>query len=288
MEETQTQTKTQRKQRRAGMEQIRDAMKDIEATVSRLAETHSRILKSKLEGLETLVGKHCMQVGATPKKNNTTRKVKLSAIAEETEAEAQAEAEGEATVPVQATTATAEGTQQPEKMMSKARVIDQTFNEFRTAVSETMKTMGKPLTTEGSKAVSDAWKSAKVNNLKGVKDSLKTLGLPESYVSPMASRTVEEAQSYLARTQTRKVKATPLTPGKTRKVRMRKPKTMVVPPIDLDTIPETNTRAKREVEYEGKKYYVLGDNTVYEKNEDDSLGEAVGTWNEEDKVVVSL
>jgi len=281
MEETQTQTKTQRKQRRAGMEQIRDAMKDIEATVTRLAETNSRILKSKLEGLETLVGKHCMQVAATPKKNNTTRKVKLSAIPEETEEGVEAEA---VTGPGPVTDAT----QQPEKMMSKARVIDQTFNEFRTAVSETMKTMGKPLTTEGSKAVSDAWKSAKVNNLKAVKDSLKTLGLPESYVSPMASRTVEEAQSYLARTQTRKVKATPLTPGKTRKVRMRKPKTMVVPPIDLATIPETNTRAKREVEYEGKKYYVLGDNTVYEKNDDDSLGEAVGTWNEEDKVLVSL
>jgi hypothetical protein len=224
MEEQQTQTQKTRKQRRAGMEQLRDAMKDIEVTLTRLSETNNRILKNKLEALETLVGKHCGQISQAMAQGmtqgrNTTRKAKLSVIPEVDETETTLAPE-----PAPAPGSPALAGEEPPKMMSKARVIDQTFNEFRTAVSETMKTMGKPLTTEGSKAVSDAWKSAKGNDLKAVKNSLKTLGLPESYVSPMADRTVEEAQSYLARTQ--KVKATPMTHGKTRKVSMRKPKSL--------------------------------------------------------------
>jgi len=278
MEEQQTQTQTQktRKQRRAGMEQLRDAMKDIEVTLTRLSETNNRILKNKLEALETLVGKHCGQMSQTMAQGmtqvrNTTRKAKLSVIPETDETEPVTLVPvPEAPVP-EAPVAEEE----PPKMMSKARVIDQTFNEFRTAVSETMKTMGKPLTTQGNKAVSDAWKSAKGNNLKGVKNSLKTLGLPESYVSPMADRTVEEAQSYLARTQ--KVKATPMTHGKTRKVSMRKPKSLAVPPL-----PETS--AKREVEQDGKAYYVVGDK-VFEKNEDESMGPSVGTWDEAEQKI---
>jgi len=274
MEEQQTQTQTQktRKQRRAGMEQLRDAMKDIEVTLTRLSETNNRILKNKLEALETLVGKHCGQTtqGMTQVRN-TTRKAKLSVIPEVDETETTLAPEP-TPAPAPAPALTGE---EPPKMMSKARVIDQTFNEFRTAVSETMKTMGKPLTTQGSKAVSDAWKSAKGNDLKAVKNSLKTLGLPESYVSPMADRTVEEAQSYLARTQ--KVKATPMTHGKTRKVSMRKPKSLVVPPL-----PETS--AKREVEQDGKAYYVVGDK-VFEKNEDESMGPSVGTWDEAEQKI---
>jgi hypothetical protein len=254
------------------MEQLRDAMKDIEVTLTRLSETNNRILKNKLDALETLVGKHCGQMSQTVAQGmtqvrNTTRKAKLSVIPEGDETEI-------TLAPAAAPEAPVEG-EEPPKMMSKARVIDQTFNEFRTAVSETMKTMGKPLTTQGNKAVSDAWKTAKGNNLKGVKNSLKTLGLPESYVSPMADRTVEEAQSYLARTQ--KVKATPMTHGKTRKVSMRKPKSLVVPPL-----PETS--AKREVEQDGKAYYVVGDK-VFEKNEDESMGPSVGTWDEAEQKI---
>ena len=280
MEEQQTQTQTQktRKQRRAGMEQLRDAMKDIEVTLTRLSETNNRILKNKLEALETLVGKHCGQMSQTMAQGmtqvrNTTRKAKLSVIPE-TDETAMTLAPELVPAPAPAPEAPVVG-EEPPKMMSKARVIDQTFNEFRTAVSETMKTMGKPLTTQGNKAVSDAWKSAKGNNLKGVKNSLKTLGLPESYVSPMADRTVEEAQSYLARTQ--KVKATPMTHGKTRKVSMRKPKSLAVPPL-----PETS--AKREVEQDGKAYYVVGDK-VFEKNEDESMGPSVGTWDEAEQKI---
>jgi len=278
MEEQQTQTQTQktRKQRRAGMEQLRDAMKDIEVTLTRLSETNNRILKNKLEALETLVGKHCGQISQAMAQGmtqgrNTTRKAKLSVIPEVDETETTLAPEP-TPAPAPAPALTGE---EPPKMMSKARVIDQTFNEFRTAVSKTMKTMGKPLTTQGSKAVSDAWKSAKGNDLKAVKNSLKTLGLPESYVSPMADRTVEEAQSYLARTQ--KVKATPMTHGKTRKVSMRKPKSLVVPPL-----PETS--AKREVEQDGKAYYVVGDK-VFEKNEDESMGPSVGTWDEAEQKI---
>jgi len=278
MEAQQTQTQKTRKQRRAGMEQLRDAMKDIEVTLTRLSETNNRILKNKLEALETLVGKHCGQmsqgiVQGMTQVRNTTRKAKLSVIPETDETEPTTLAPAPAAAPALAEEALAG--EEPPKMMSKARVIDQTFNEFRTAVSETMKTMGKPLTTQGSKAVSDAWKSAKGNDLKAVKNSLKTLGLPESYVSPMADRTVEEAQSYLARTQ--KVKATPMTHGKTRKVSMRKPKSLVVPPL-----PETS--AKREVEQDGKAYYVVGDK-VFEKNEDESMGPSVGTWDEAEQKI---
>ena len=278
--QTQTQTQKTRKQRRAGMEQLRDAMKDIEVTLTRLSETNNRILKNKLEALETLVGKHCGQMSQAMAQGmtqvrNTTRKAKLSVIPEGDESEITlVTAPAPAPAPAPALEAPVAG-EEPPKMMSKARVIDQTFNEFRTAVSETMKTMGKPLTTQGNKAVSDAWKSAKGNNLKGVKNSLKTLGLPESYVSPMADRTVEEAQSYLARTQ--KVKATPMTHGKTRKVSMRKPKSLVVPPL-----PETS--AKREVEQDGKAYYVVGDK-VFEKNEDESMGPSVGTWDEAEQKI---
>lgn len=277
-QQTQTQTQKTRKQRRAGMEQLRDAMKDIEVTLTRLSETNNRILKNKLDALETLVGKHCGQMSQTMAQGmtqvrNTTRKSKLSVIPETDETEPETLAPAPETL-APAPEAPVAG-EEPPKMMSKARVIDQTFNEFRTAVSETMKTMGKPLTTQGNKAVSDAWKSAKGNNLKGVKNSLKTLGLPESYVSPMADRTVEEAQSYLARTQ--KVKATPMTHGKTRKVSMRKPKSLAVPPL-----PETS--AKREVEQDGKAYYVVGDK-VFVKNEDESMGPSVGTWDEAEQKI---
>jgi hypothetical protein len=58
---------------------------------------------------------------------------------------------------------------------------------------------------------------------------------------------------------------------------MRKPKSLVVPPL-----PETS--AKREVEQDGKAYYVVGDK-VFEKNEDESMGPSVGTWDEAEQKI---
>jgi hypothetical protein len=202
--ESQTKSQTQTRKRRVGMEQLRDAVKDLEETVVRLSDTNNRVLKNKLEGLNTLIGKHCSgsqptvmsKVSTTNAKANapvTQKKPMLSTIPEEGETP---------------------------KMMSKARVIDQTFNKFRTELSDSLKTMGKPLTTDGNKVVSSVWKSAKDGNLNSVKNSLKSLGVPESELAPMSAKAMNEAKSYLARSQTKKVKATPMTPGKTRKVKL--------------------------------------------------------------------
>jgi hypothetical protein len=78
------------------------------------------------------------------------------------------------------------------------------------------------------------------------------------------------------------------TPGKTRKVSMRK-KSLVVPPLsaEVGTSPEEAT-TKKEVEFEGKKYYVMPNMAVFEKKDDDSLGESMGTWDEVEQKIISL
>ena len=209
--ETQTQNKgqnksqTQTRKRRVGMEQLRDAVKDLEETVVRLSDTNNRVLKNKLEGLNTLIGKHCSGTQTTVMSKVATAKPVVA------NAPATQKKPMLSTIPEEGETP---------KMMSKARVIDQTFNKFRTELSDSLKTMGKPLTTDGNKVVSSVWKSAKDGNLNSVKNSLKTLGVPESELAPMSAKAMNEAKSYLARSQTKKVKATPMTPGKTRKVKL--------------------------------------------------------------------
>jgi hypothetical protein len=255
------------------MEQLRDAVKDIEETVLRLSETNNRILKNKLDALNSLVGKHCAGV-LMEKPMSQKPASQMPAV------------EPPMPVPVE----------MPEsKMMSKARVIDQTFNKFRTDISDTLKLMGKPLTTQGNKTVSSIWKSAKNGKKSDVEESLKSLGVPESQLAPMSAKVVEEARSYLARTQTRKVKATPKTdakanaktPLKTRKVAMRK--TLVVPPLSaIPESPNSTSPKEKEVEYQGKKYYVMTNKAVFKKEDDDSVGESVGTWDEENERIISL
>jgi hypothetical protein len=257
-----------------------------------------------LDALHVLLGKHC----GVSVNLSKTRKGKLSKIPEGTVPEGTVP---EGTVPEETVPMTMDSVPMtmedvpitmdgvPEtlvpgekpKMMSKARVIDQTFNKFRSDLSDSLKEFGKPLTTEGNKKVSTLWKNAKDGNLNSVKNSLKTLGVPEAQVSSIASRAVDEAKTYLERSKTKKLKATPLTPGKTRKVSMKKPKAkLTVPTTSLEAIPEEAENSavrKREVEYEGKKYYVIGD-TVFEKNEDESVGKSVGTWDEVENKVISL
>jgi len=281
-----------RKTRRAGTEQLKDAVNDIHESMKRLSETNNRILKNKLDALHVLLGKHC----GVSVNLSKTRKAKLSKIPEETVAEVTLPevAAPEVTVPMTMDAQTVPEEAAPgekPKMMSKARVIDQTFNKFRSDLSDSLKEFGKPLTTEGNKKVSTLWKNAKDGNLNSVKNSLKTLGVPEAQVSSIASRAVDEAKTYLERSKTKKLKATPLTPGKTRKVSMKKPKAkLTVPTTSLEAIPEEAENSavkKREVEYEGAQYYVIGD-TVFEKNEDESVGKSVGTWDEEENKVISL
>jgi hypothetical protein len=190
-------------------------------------------------------------------------------------------------------------------MESKARVVDQTFNKFRTDLSSSLKDLGKPLTIEGSKLISDAWKSAKEGKVGELKNSLRTLGLPDAQRSPIAAKAIQNAQAYLARTQTRKkgVKATPMNRGlanvesmvsstlgqKTRRVSIAKAKKATelsappasrVSPVNSNTnlLNQPTNTGNKEIEEEGKRYYVLSDNTVVEKKDDNSMGEAVGKW----------
>lgn len=276
MEETvqlEQKSQTQTRKRRVGMEQVRDAVKDIEDTVMRLSETNNRILKNKLDALQALVGKHCAQPVVAPS-------LKKSSVG--------TQATNKSMVPKPTMLSPIPEEESP-KMTSKARVIDQTFNKFRSEISDSLKSMGAPLTTQGNKTISSIWKSAKAGKEGEVKESLKGLGVPEEKLAPMAAKAVEEAKSYLARAETRKVKATPMkTPGKTRKVSMRK-KSLVVPPLsaEVGTSPEEAT-TKKEVEFEGKKYYVMPNMAVFEKKDDDSIGESMGTWDEVEQKIISL
>jgi hypothetical protein len=312
------QTVSQRKARRPGLEQLRDAIQDAEQIVVRLSETNNRIIKNKLELIAAMVGKHCAAQPA-----NATRKAKavapvLSTIPEES-------SQVESSTAFAAPTASS---QVVPKMESKARVIDQTFNKFRTEISSSLKTAGKPLTTEGNKVVSSLWKDAKEGKVGSVKNSLRSLGVAPSDVSPMAAKAIEEARAYLSRAETRKVKATPVaTPGKTRKVSMAKKgkevQSLAVPPLSQvepvttiealtpSAIPVPSLRqsspvnsaatarnslsqgspsqsSPKTVTFDGNEYYVLGRNQVFEKKEDDSVGNNIGTWDDaEQKVVFS-
>jgi hypothetical protein len=315
------QTVSQRKARRPGLEQLRDAINDAEQTVVRLSETNNRILKNKLELISQMVGKHC-GVQAV----NLTRKGKVVAPRLSTIVEESSQLENSAAL---ATSQPPVPTSQVvSKMESKARVIDQTFNKFRTEVSSSLKTAGKPLTTEGNKVVSSVWKDAKEGKIGSVKNSLRSLGVAPAEVSPMAAKAIEEARAYLSRAETRKVKATPVvsavvaTPGKTRKVSMAKKgkgaQSLAVPPLSqveavksiealtpsaatLASMRQSNQANSAEttadspsqsspktVTFDGNEYYVLGRNQVFEKKEDDSVGDNIGTWDEvQQKVVFS-
>lgn len=308
-------SQTQTRKRRAGIEQLKDAIKEAEESLVKMSEMHIRSMKNRLEGIALLVGKHCGVVVPEVK----SKRAVLSPIPEESTLEPSLLSTNSLALPPSAPSlalppsapsapsASSAPSLAPPKMESKARVVDQTFNKFRTDVSASLKEAGKPLTTDGNKLISDAWKSAKEGKVGELKNSLRTLGLSDAQRSPMAAKAIQNAQEYLSRAQTRKkgVKATPMNMGnslglqnavsatlgnKTRRVSIAKAKkafeSSAPPASRVSPQQSTVNSSMKEVEHDGKKYYVLNDNTVIEKKQDNSMGEAVGKWDSVDNKIL--